>query len=62
MNLFSPTTFTWEQLGLFKWGVFLIGIAVGAFWPGIFYPYSLALVGIGIILCVPPTIAWIKEH
>lgn len=62
MNLFKPTTFTWEQLGLLKWGVLLIGIAIGAEWPGAFSPYLLAIVIVGLILCTPPALAWIKEH
>ncbi len=62
MNLFKPTTFTWEQLGLLKWGVLLIGIAIGAEWPDAFTPYVLPLVVVGLILCIPPALAWVREH
>ncbi|MGH7175443.1 MAG: hypothetical protein ACREGR_03750 [Minisyncoccia bacterium] len=62
MNLFKPTTFTWGQLYEFKWAIFLIGIAVGAEWPGIFSPYALVIFILGLILAIPPTIAWFREH
>ena len=32
MNVFKTFTFTWQQGLLFKWGVFAIGITVGAYW------------------------------
>ncbi|MHB8660772.1 MAG: hypothetical protein ACYC75_02440 [Minisyncoccota bacterium] len=62
MNIFKSTTFTWGQLGLLKWGVFLIGIAIGAEWPGIFSTYVFVLVIIGLIFCIPPALAWFSEH
>ncbi|MDE1944385.1 MAG: hypothetical protein KGI78_04440 [Patescibacteria group bacterium] len=62
MNLFKPTTFTWEELGLFKWGIFLIGIAAGAEWWETFAPYVWWLLAIGLALCIPPGIAWFNEH
>ena len=62
MNLFKPTTFTWKEIALLKWSVLLIGIAIGAEWANIFSNYFLVLIIIGLILCIPPTIAWIKGH
>ena len=62
MNIFKPTTFTWGQLGEFKWAIFLIGIAAGATWSRLFVPYVLEIFILGLLLCIPPTIAWIKEH
>jgi hypothetical protein len=62
MNLFKPTMFTWKQLGSLKWGVLFIGIAIGAQWPDFFTPYVLILVIIGLILCIPPALAWFGEH
>jgi hypothetical protein len=62
MNIFKPTTFTWKQLGLLKWGTLLIGVAIGAEWSDVFSPYVLTIAIIGIILCIPPTITWFKEH
>ncbi len=62
MNIFKPTTFSWEQLGLLKWGTLFIGVAIGAYWPEIFAPYALALVIIGLILCISPALAWFKER
>lgn len=62
MNLFKPTTFTWGQLGLLKWGVLLIGIAIGAHWSSVFTTYTLALVIAGLLLCIPSALAWFREH
>ena len=62
MNFFTPTTFTWKQLGLFKWGIFLIGIAAGAYWPNLFSPYALALLVVGLALTIPAGFAWLREH
>jgi hypothetical protein len=62
MKLFTATTFTWEQLGLLKWGVLFIGIAIGAEWPDAFAPYVLAFVIIGLLFCIPPALAWLREH
>jgi hypothetical protein len=62
MNIFKPTTFTWAQLGEFKWAIFLIGIAAGATWPQIFSRYALWIFILGLILCIYPTIIWLREH
>lgn len=62
MNIFTPTTFSWEELGIFKWAVFLIGIAVGAAWPSIFAPYALSIFIAGLLLSIPPAVVWFREH
>ncbi len=50
MNLLSSTTFTWWQLGLLKWAVLCIGLAIGAKFSDIFSQYItlLFIVGLGI--------------
>jgi hypothetical protein len=58
MNIFSPTTFTWWQLGLLKWAVLLIGIAVGALWPAVFAPYAAILTVVGLIISIYLGIVW----
>lgn len=50
MDIFKPTTLDWWQLGLLKWAVFVIGIAVGATWPELFAPYALHLFIIGLLV------------
>jgi hypothetical protein len=62
MNIFKPTTFTWSQLYEFKWAVFLIGIAIGAFWPQIFAPYAIWILILGLLISIAPAIAWFREH
>ncbi len=62
MNIFSSTTFTWWQLGLLKWAVFLIGIAVGASWPEIFAQNAVILLVIGLCISVYLFIVWRRQH
>lgn len=61
MDIFKPTTFTWWQLGLLKWAVFLIGIVVGATWPTLFAPYTLALLFIGLCISAYLAAIWMRN-
>lgn len=54
MNLFKTFTLKWWQGGLFKWGVFLLGIAVGACWHDFFGGYIPVL-----IIVAVPSLAYI---
>lgn len=62
MNIFKSTTFNWKQLGLLKWAVLLIGIAIGAAWSDIFSPYILVLIILGLILSIPPARVWLRAE
>lgn len=61
MNIFKPVTLTWWQVGLLKWAVFLIGIAVGATWPEIFSKYTIPFVVIGLVLSLYLFKVWISN-
>lgn len=61
MNIFKTTTFTWYEIGALKWGVFLIGISVGAKWAGIFLPQALWLVIAGLVLSAYVGYVWLKQ-
>ncbi len=61
MNIFKPTTFTWVQLSLLKWAVFFIGIVVGATWSNVFAPYSLLLLGIGLVISLYLVTVWARN-
>lgn len=61
MNIFKTTTFTWYQIGALKWSVFLIGIAVGAWWPEVFAQYAKLLLAGGLILAAYVGYAWMKQ-
>jgi hypothetical protein len=61
MNIFKPTTFTWPQLALLKWAVFLIGIAVGAYWSSFFAQYALWLLILGLLCSIYPAIVWLRK-
>jgi hypothetical protein len=63
MNIFKPTTFTWWQLGMLKWAVMFIGIAVGATWPEVFSPQILlTLLGIALAFSLYLGVVWWREH
>jgi hypothetical protein len=61
MNIFKSTTFTWKQISLLKWSVFLIGIAAGAYWADFFAPYTLWLLIVGLVLAIYPAKAWFRN-
>ena len=61
MNIFKSFTLKWWQGSLFKWGVFLLGIAVGAYWSGFFSVYIPALVLIAAVLLSYITYVWLKQ-
>jgi hypothetical protein len=61
MNIFKSTRFTWYQLGLLKWAVLFIGIAIGAYWPEVFAPYVMTLLIIGILISVYLIFVWIRS-
>lgn len=62
MNLFKSTKFTWWQLGLLKWAVLFIGVAVGATWPELLAPYALVLLVIGLIISVYLGVVWLRDE
>jgi hypothetical protein len=61
MDIFKSFTLKWWQGGLFKWGVFLLGIALGAWWPGLFSAYIPALVVIAAVFLGYITWVWLKQ-
>ncbi|HKD48868.1 MAG TPA: hypothetical protein VKB67_14365 [Rhizomicrobium sp.] len=61
MNIFKSFTLTWWQGALFKWGIFLLGIAVGAFWPVIFSAYIPPLIIVAAALLAYVTYVWWKQ-
>jgi hypothetical protein len=61
MNIFKSFTLAWWQGALFKWGIFLLGIAIGALWPAVFSTHILALVSIAAVFLVYVTYVWWKQ-
>lgn len=61
MNVFKTFTFTWQQGLLFKWGVFAIGIAVGAYWSEFFVRYIFPLIIFSAVSLIYPTYVWWKQ-
>ena len=61
MKIFKSATFTWKQLGALKWGVFILGIAIGSMWPEVFAQYARSLLIIGLVLSLYAGYVWIKQ-
>ena len=61
MNIFKSTTLTWQQLGLIKWAVIFIGIAIGSYWPAVFAPYAIPLFLLGLAMSIYPAIVWFRN-
>jgi hypothetical protein len=61
MNIFKSFTLTWWQGAFFKWGIFLLGIAVGAYWSQLFLTYVSALLVIAAIFLSYVTYIWLMQ-
>jgi len=61
MTIFKTFTLKWWQGALFKWGVFLLGIAVGAFWPALFSAYIPIILIVAAVFLVYVTVIWWKQ-
>jgi len=61
MNIFKSTEFAWWQLGMLKWAVLFIGIAVGATWPEVFARYVIFLLVVGLALSGYLATVWFRN-
>lgn len=48
-------------MGMLKFSVLFIGIAIGANWPAVFVPYTTALVVVGLALGIYLSTIWYRE-
>ncbi len=48
-------------MGIFKVSLVAIGVAIGANWPQVFVPYTVWLVGVGLVLGLYISIVWFRE-
>jgi hypothetical protein len=61
MNLFKPITFEWWQAGIFKAGMWAVGIAVGAYFHTFFGPLLPELIAIAVICLGYVTYVWLRQ-
>lgn len=59
--MFKTFKLKWWQGGLFKWGVFLLGITVGAYWPDFFSAYTPILLIVAATFLTYVTYIWWKQ-
>jgi len=61
MNILKNLTLKWWQTGLFKWGMLLLGIVIGAYWHDFFNPYLLILIIMATASLAYITYVWWKQ-
>lgn len=62
MNIFSNSTFTWWQIGLFKLSALTFGIAIGAYWQAVFLPYLTTLLAVAVVSGLYIAYVYFKQH
>lgn len=62
MNIFTNSTFTWWQIGLFKLSVVTFGIAVGAYWHEVFRMYLTPLLVVAGVSGIYIGYVYFKQH
>ena len=62
MHIFSNSTFTWRQIGLFKLSVLTFGIAIGAYWQDVFLPYFTSLLAVAAVSGLYVAYVYFKQH
>lgn len=48
-------------MGLFKLSLVSLGVAIGAHWSEVFVPYTLTLVGVGLVVGLYIAVVWFRE-
>jgi hypothetical protein len=61
MDLLKTFKLKWWQAGIFKVGMWAIGIAVGAYWHSFFAGYLQALILIAAVCLTYTTYVWAKQ-
>ena len=61
MNLFKDFTMKWGQAGIFKVGMLALGIAVGAYWHGLFAGFLPTLIAVAVVCLAYITVVWWKQ-
>lgn len=51
----------WKEIGLIKFSVLLVGIAIGSSWPEIFAPYALIIFVIAFVMGLYALFSWLKK-
>jgi hypothetical protein len=61
MNIFKTFTLKWWQGGIFKLGMWGLGIAVGAYWHTIFGGFLPELIAVGAVCLGYITYVWLQQ-
>ena len=61
MTLFKSKLMDWWEMGLVKFSVICIGIAIGANWHDVFMKFTLTLIGLGLVAGLYSLYLWLKK-
>jgi len=61
MKLFKSKTMGVWDIGIIKFTMLLIGIAIGSNWSYIFAPYALKIFAIALLIGLFSLFSWLKE-
>ena len=61
MKIFKNTLMSTWDIGLIKFAVACMGIAIGATWADIFAPYALYIFAVGVIAGLFSLYTWVKK-
>ena len=61
MNMFKTFTLKWWETGIFKLGMYALGIAIGAYWHDFFSSYLMLLLIVAAISFAYITTVWWKQ-
>lgn len=62
LAFFTPVTFTWWQVGLFKLSLLSLGVVVGATWPGVFVGWREVLLVLFVVPAFYVTYVWFTQR
>ena len=60
-TFFTPVTFTWWQVGFLKLSLLLLGVVVGATWPGVFVGWRDLLLVFFVVPAFYLTYVWFRH-
>jgi len=61
MKLFKTILMNWREIGLIKFTMLFVGIAIGSTWSSVFASYALIIFTIAIVMGLYSLFSWLKK-
>jgi len=61
MKLFKTVLMNWREIGLIKFTMLFVGIAIGSTWSSVFASYALIIFTIAIVMGLYSLFSWLKK-